>query len=306
MTADPGPDHWRPAEPLAPPHLPVAPSPPVAPTPPAGTHAPAVPPAPAVPVPGSTPSAGGVGAGLSAEPRTDPLGLPASVIGRGRPDRPAIGWTEIAVAAVVYLVVQILGGGLLLLADGGALPGAPVLVGLSAVAAFLAVGVAISVRVRSLAALGMRRVRLRVIALAFGVGVGTWVLSRVLVIVYTVLTRDTSDPQRDLTTFSGGVAAALVVVIGGVVVPCGEELLFRGVGFGGLHRYGVWVAALVSGLVFAAAHGFNAVFAAAGLLGVVNAVLYQRTRSIWPAVTAHATFNLLSFGLLLAVGGAGR
>jgi membrane protease YdiL (CAAX protease family) len=55
--------------------------------------------------------------------------------------------------------------------------------------------------------------------------------------------------------------------------------------------------------VFALAHGLNVVFAAALLLGVVNAVLYERTGSIWPPAAAHATFNLISFALVLAVGG---
>ena len=40
-----------------------------------------------------------------------------------------------------------------------------------------------------------------------------------------------------------------------------------------------------------------------GDFGVVNAVLYERTGSIWPPVAAHATFNLISFALVLAVGG---
>jgi membrane protease YdiL (CAAX protease family) len=44
------------------------------------------------------------------------------------------------------------------------------------------------------------------------------------------------------------------------------------------------------------------VFAAAFVLGVANAVLYERTGSIWPPAAAHATFNLISFALVLAVG----
>ena len=74
-------------------------------------------------------------------------------------------------------------------------------------------------------------------------------------------------------------------------------------GYGVLRRLGYVVAVVLSAGVFALAHGLNVVFAAALLLGVVNAVLYERTGSIWPPVAAHATFNLISFALVLAVGG---
>ena len=128
-----------------------------------------------------------------------------------------------------------------------------------------------------------------------------WVVSRGLILAYVLVTGDRSDPQADLAVFGGPVSTVLVVVIGGVLVPLGEELLFRGVGFGGLRRYGVVVAATVSGLVFALAHGLNVVFAAALLLGLVNAAVYERTRSVWPCAAVHATFNLLSFALALAL-----
>jgi membrane protease YdiL (CAAX protease family) len=90
-----------------------------------------------------------------------------------------------------------------------------------------------------------------------------------------------------------------VVLLGGLVVPLGEELLFRGVGFGSMRRYGPVVATTVSSLVFAIAHGFNVVFLAVLVLAVLNSVLYERTRSIWPCFVTHASFNLCSFVILL-------
>lgn len=224
------------------------------------------------------------------------------VIGRGRTGRPALGWTELIVGAVSYVVLQVALGAVAVVLGGGVLPPAPWLIGLSAVSALGAVAVTLALRVRSPAAIGLRRVSPRLVLLGVALGLGVWVLSRILIVVYIGVTGDISDPQEDLTRFSGPVAALLVVALGGLVVPFGEELLFRGIGYGSLRRYGVVVAAVVSGLLFALAHGLNVVFAAALLLGLLNAVLYERTRSIWPSVAAHATFNLVSFALVLAFG----
>ena len=216
--------------------------------------------------------------------------------------RPGLGWLELAVGAVAYVALQIaLFVAVGLLAQGT--PPSPVLVAGSAVSAYGAVALALALRVRRPAAVGLVRPERRTILLGVGLGASVWLVSRVLILVYVTVTGDTSDPQAALTLFSGPVAAALVIVIGGLVVPLGEELLFRGVGYGVLRRLGRVVAVLLTAAVFALAHGLNVVFAAAFALGVVNAVLYERTGSIWPPAAAHATFNLISFLLLLAVGG---
>ena len=233
----------------------------------------------------------------------DPALEPAdAVTGPVLPARPALGWLELVVAAVAYVVLQI---GLFLpaalLAEGD--PPAPLLVGISGASALGAVAIALALRVRSPAAVGLVRTSARTVALGVGLGVAVWLLSRVLIVVYVAVTGDTSDPQAALTLFSGPVAAALVIVLGGLVVPLGEELLFRGLAYPVLRRLGRVLAIVLTAGVFALAHGLNVVFAAAFLLGVVNAVLYERTGSIWPAVASHATFNTISFVLVLAVGG---
>jgi hypothetical protein len=222
---------------------------------------------------------------------------PRPEIGVGRDGR-RLGWVEFAVGAVVYVLVQ-LGAGVVLVAANGRLPGAPVLLGVSAVAAFAAVAVALALRVRAPSAIGIRRIAPRTVVFAVGLGIGVWLLSRLLIIVYVSITGDRSDPQQDLTQFSGVGAAFWMVLLGGLVVPLGEELLFRGVGYGSMRRYGPVIATIVSSLVFALAHGLNVVFLAVLVLAVLNAVLYERTRSIWPCFATHAAFNMCSFVVLL-------
>jgi uncharacterized protein len=225
-----------------------------------------------------------------------PLPPPPDEVGWGRGRR--LGLPELLVGAVVYVAIQVLAGFVLISATG-ALPSAPVLLAISAVSAYGAVAAALVLRVRSFAAIGFRRVSWRTVGLALLLGLAVWIVSRVLIYAYVSVTGDTTDPQAALTSFSGSAAALWAVALGGLAVPLGEELLFRGIGYGSLRRFGRVVATVVSALVFALAHGLNVVFLAVLVLAVLNAVLYERTRSIWPCFVAHATFNLTSFALLL-------
>lgn len=87
-----------------------------------------------------------------------------------------------------------------------------------------------------------------------------------------------------------GVGVAVIVTC--IAAPLSEEVLFRGVLFGGLRdRWGDWPAALVSGAVFAASHLSWYVFLPFTILGVLLAWITSQARSIWPAVIAHAAFN---------------
>lgn len=97
-----------------------------------------------------------------------------------------------------------------------------------------------------------------------------------------------------------------------VAAPLYEELLFRRVLFGRLWHAGrPWVGLVLSSLVFAALHelpgpGGNSLATTASLwlvygsMGAIFAAVYYRTGSLWTAIGAHATNNLLAgAGLLL-------
>ncbi|MFN0044365.1 MAG: lysostaphin resistance A-like protein [Alphaproteobacteria bacterium] len=85
------------------------------------------------------------------------------------------------------------------------------------------------------------------------------------------------------------------------VAPFGEELLFRGILFGALRRrWRFWPCAVLAGAAFAAVHMIPAVLAPAFVLGVAFAHIYERSRSIWPAVFFHALHNALVFAASVA------
>lgn len=96
----------------------------------------------------------------------------------------------------------------------------------------------------------------------------------------------------------------LTVIAVVVLAPIGEELLFRGLLLRGLvRRLRFWPAALITSVLFAAAH-LDAYLLwpralALVLTGLVLAWLY-RWRGYWAAVAAHATVNAVAAVALVA------
>ncbi len=89
-----------------------------------------------------------------------------------------------------------------------------------------------------------------------------------------------------------------VVLMAAVVAPLAEEIFFRGYLYGVLRRYGGrWSAIGVTALLFAAIHGNATGFVPLALLGVVFALAYELTGSLWTNILMHAVFN----GTTLAV-----
>jgi membrane protease YdiL (CAAX protease family) len=111
-----------------------------------------------------------------------------------------------------------------------------------------------------------------------------------------------NGPATKLLGPPGGHAiwwTGLLTVIG---APLFEELFFRATLFGGLEaptvrRFGPrgWiVAATLSAVLFAAAHGEALQAPGLFVAGLVLAVIYHRTRRIAPSFMAHVGFNLLA------------
>ncbi|GAB4478713.1 MAG: hypothetical protein Kow00124_23390 [Anaerolineae bacterium] len=108
--------------------------------------------------------------------------------------------------------------------------------------------------------------------------------------------QDTLFPDVSL---AGGL---LLILAGGLIIPFVEELFFRGMVFGWLRqRMGLWAAALLSGLVFGLAHFYPPTTVSAFMLGVVLALIYEHSGSLWPAVAIHAVNNTLIFVLTFVV-----
>ncbi len=96
-------------------------------------------------------------------------------------------------------------------------------------------------------------------------------------------------PQRfDSDRIAPFVAFAVLVV---VVAPIVEELLFRGVGYGLLERFGRVAAVILVGIAFGLMHGLVEGFPVIAAFGIGLAYLRMRTGSIYPCILLHASFN---------------
>jgi hypothetical protein len=96
-------------------------------------------------------------------------------------------------------------------------------------------------------------------------------------------------------------AAFCVLVV--VIAPFVEELLFRGVGYALLQRFGQYTAIISVGLCFALVHGLLAGFAVIAVFGAGLAYLRAKTDSIYPGMLLHASFNAFGLAIGIATGG---
>ncbi|MFO7718201.1 MAG: CPBP family intramembrane glutamic endopeptidase [Thermodesulfobacteriota bacterium] len=101
---------------------------------------------------------------------------------------------------------------------------------------------------------------------------------------------------------SGGPFPVLLAVTVVVLAPLAEEVFFRGFLFAGIAKRLSWpVGAVLSAFLFALLHVQPLAVPPLFLLGLLFAVLYQRSGSIWPAIILHATLNALALiGVYLA------
>lgn len=129
--------------------------------------------------------------------------------------------------------------------------------------------------------------------IAVGAGVLAVVLSILVTVVTVLLTGPPSDLQKDYRAASSGGPVFLVLTLfaGAVLTPLGEELLFRGVIAHALMRWGAPIAVPVSAAIFALAHGIDYVLPVAFVIGLIAALLFRATGSIWPGVVVHAINN---------------
>lgn len=113
------------------------------------------------------------------------------------------------------------------------------------------------------------------------------------------------EPQsvaQALLGHRGLTALALDLLAVAVLTPVAEELLFRGVLFGGLRqRLPFTGAALIATALFTVVHEPQA-WPGVFVLGFGLALAYERTRTLWAPIATHATVNGIPL-LLIALSG---
>lgn len=91
-----------------------------------------------------------------------------------------------------------------------------------------------------------------------------------------------------------------LVLLGGIIAPMKEEMIFRGLIYPPLRQtMGKGKGILLAGTFFATLHSDLVRFLPLFLGGIVLTWLYERTRSLWPSVLAHGTWNILMMVALI-------
>ena len=158
----------------------------------------------------------------------------------------------------------------------------------------------------------LRRRRLPLSAIGFRSFSRRWyvivpILAVVIVIVSEMIEnyigRPLEKPMIEALAPDGFSWAGLVVMlmVAGIIVPIAEEVFFRGVLYTWLrNRWGPMVGVIVSSLVFGAFHLSPVWIAFAFFLGIILALLYEFSGSLWPAIGFHALNNVISVASLYA------
>ena len=93
----------------------------------------------------------------------------------------------------------------------------------------------------------------------------------------------------------GPLGVLILFLAASVAAPLAEETFFRGFLFPGLaRRVGGILAAIISAAAFAAAHFEIGALAPIFVLGLALTWLYHETRSLWPCILVHASYNTLA------------
>ena len=109
---------------------------------------------------------------------------------------------------------------------------------------------------------------------------------------------DAWDPDRAAPFAANFVVAA-------VLFPAVEELLFRGLGYSLLSRYGDRAAIAATAVLFALAHGLVNALPIFVVFGLGLGWLRSRTASVVPCILVHAAFNAFALAGVVVAGERG-
>ena len=142
-------------------------------------------------------------------------------------------------------------------------------------------------------------------------------------LVFTVAERVTEGPLRTPEQIPDEVGGALQIILSVflavIAAPIGEEILFRGFVYQALRRWkGVYTGAMISSIIFGLSHtdfqglsdgirdGDASLIVSSLLivlptlvLGLILARVFERRRSLVPAIVAHGFYNVVGVILIL-------
>jgi membrane protease YdiL (CAAX protease family) len=96
----------------------------------------------------------------------------------------------------------------------------------------------------------------------------------------------------------------LILILGTcIIAPLAEEVIFRGYLYPVVKRYTEPAfAAIITGIIFGAIHGNIWAVIPLSIFGILLAVLYELSGSIWSCILCHALFNSINVAFMLSMG----
>lgn len=123
----------------------------------------------------------------------------------------------------------------------------------------------------------------------------------ITILVMLALGLPLENPQLEFIipqdiTWLGGLG---LFFFGGIVVPIAEEVFFRGVLYKWVReRWGVFIGVLISSLIFGLIHIDIAIASTAFVLGIILALFYEYSKSLWTAILIHVINNSVKIILI--------
>jgi membrane protease YdiL (CAAX protease family) len=140
--------------------------------------------------------------------------------------------------------------------------------------------------------LGLRRFRPVMLLYAVGLLVVAYTINLIYAVILVLLG---VSADQGLVDVVAQLESPWLLALGVcVVAPLAEELFFRGFVFAGLRARFGWVkAALISAAAFCLLHLQPIQALPIFVLGLFFALLYEKSRSLWPAIAMHAAINTI-------------
>jgi uncharacterized protein len=155
---------------------------------------------------------------------------------------------------------------------------------------------------------GFRLIRLRTGAVAVvTAAIGYYVVTAIWAQLFKLHGSDKLPSELGASHSTAALVAAGIFVC--VIAPIAEEFFFRGFVFGALRRWnvvvagrdiGIWLAAIVTGILFGLAHTGSAspqYLVPLGFLGFMLCLVRWKTGSLYPCMALHSINNSLALGV---------
>lgn len=166
----------------------------------------------------------------------------------------------------------------------------------------------LSFRINILKALGITRFNAGVVALTVIVGIIAAYASLIILtlsgyesVMHSIFGK--TPDQAAVQAFKDAKSpamTALLVITAVIIAPIGEEIIFRTFLYTATKKFtGMIFAVITSSLLFSVVHGSAAAFFPLFIVGVILALAYEISGSIWASILIHALFNLISVVMMM-------